>query len=347
MACITLPYIHTYIHHVNLEICIIKTLLNALIFAVIPMSPSRSASRNVFIYFSHQPGVVQGGLCAAQNLTRHEFIDMLNIAFRAIGGFEARFYGSNTPITRTNQPLQRGSYILHPRTAGEQVEISDEQWHPRTLSLSNTPTEDAFRDQVRTRDRRCVITGRINQDADVGIWTGFEAAHIFPLALDPLFISQGFAQLITYNDPPGVDSPQNGILLRADIHSLWDNYFIAINPNNGYRVQTFRPSTWDLQGNVLHTVCRQPGNPLSVIDALLLWHFEQAVLINMRGAGGPIFEFDFPPGTDMMGEIRRGPQPAERMEAELFNRLYSWREEQSSEHADRSRSLSQVSDSCS
>ncbi|KAL2002857.1 hypothetical protein VTN02DRAFT_5694 [Thermoascus thermophilus] len=308
------------------------------------MPPNRSASRNVFIYFSHQPGVVQGGLCAAQNLTRREFIDMLNITFRAIGGFEARFDGSNTPIARTNQPLQRGSYILHPRTAGEQVEASDEQYHPRTLSLSTSPREDAFRDQIRTRDRRCVITGRINHDADVGFWTGFEAAHIFPLALDHLFSSQGFAQLITHNYPPGVNSPQNGILLRADIHSLWANYFIAVNPNNGYRVQAFRPSTWEFQGNVLHTACRQPGNPLSVIDTLLLWHFEQAVLANMRGAGEPVLEFDFPPGTDMMGEICRGPQPAERMEAELFNRLYSWHEGQCSEHEDRSRSLSPVLD---
>ena len=305
------------------------------------MPPNRSASRNVFIYFSHQPGVVQGGLCAANNLTRREFIDMLNITFRAVGGFEAHPYGSNTPIARTNQ---HGSYILHPRTAGEQVETSDEQYHPRTLSLSSTTRNRAFRDQVRTRDRRCVITGRINHDADADMWTGFEAAHIFPLALDHLFRSQGFDQLMTDNHPAGVNSPQNGILLRGDIHSLWDNYCIAVNPNNGYRVQTFRPSTWEFQGNVLHTACRQPGNPLSIIDILLLWHFEQTVLANMRGTGEPVFEFDFPPGTDMMGEIRLGPQPAERMETELFNRLYGWHEGESLEHEDRSRPLSLVSD---
>lgn len=42
----------------------------------------------------------------------------------------------------------------------------------------------------------------------------------------------------------------------------------------------------------------------------------------MRGTGEPMFEFDFPSGTDIMGEIRQGPQAAERMEAELFGRLY-------------------------
>lgn len=38
--------------------------------------------------------------------------------------------------------------------------------------------------------------------------------------------------------------------------------------------------------------------------------------------GVPSFEFDFPPGIDMMAEIREGPAPAERMEAELCGRLY-------------------------
>ncbi|KAK9364517.1 hypothetical protein V1509DRAFT_643596, partial [Lipomyces kononenkoae] len=55
---------------------------------------------------------------------------------------------------------------------------------------------------------------------------------------------------------------------------------------------------------------------------LLRWHFRQAVLANMRGAGEPIFETDFPPGSDMVGEIISGPEAAKRMEAELFSRLH-------------------------
>ena len=57
------------------------------------------------------------------------------------------------------------------------------------------------------------------------------------------------------------------------------------------------------------------------IDDLLRWHFRQAVLTNMKGAGEPIFEHDFPPGSDMMGHILRGPRAAERMEFEIFSRL--------------------------
>ena len=41
----------------------------------------------------------------------------------------------------------------------------------------------------------------------------------------------------------------------------------------------------------------------------------------MKGAGEPEFEIDFPPGSDVLGEIRRGPKPEKRMGFELFDRL--------------------------
>jgi hypothetical protein len=62
-------------------------------------------------------------------------------------------------------------------------------------------------------------------------------------------------------------------------------------------------------------------DPQRPLDQLLRWHFRQAVLANMRGAGEPMFEHDFPPGSDIVGEILNGPKPGERMEFELFSRL--------------------------
>ena len=41
----------------------------------------------------------------------------------------------------------------------------------------------------------------------------------------------------------------------------------------------------------------------------------------MRGAGEPMIECDFPPGSDIVGEIMSGPRVAERMQFELFGRL--------------------------
>ena len=63
------------------------------------------------------------------------------------------------------------------------------------------------------------------------------------------------------------------------------------------------------------------NNPLRPPDQLLRWHFRQAILTNMKGAGEPTFEHDFPPGSDIMGHIRDGPKAAERMEYEIFGRL--------------------------
>ncbi len=41
----------------------------------------------------------------------------------------------------------------------------------------------------------------------------------------------------------------------------------------------------------------------------------------MRGAGESIFEYDFPPGSDIVGQILNGPKAAERMEFKVFSRL--------------------------
>ena len=45
------------------------------------------------------------------------------------------------------------------------------------------------------------------------------------------------------------------------------------------------------------------------------------MLANLRDAGEPALEHDFPPGSDIMSEITNGPKAAERMEFELFSRL--------------------------
>lgn len=95
-----------------------------------------------------------------------------------------------------------------------------------------------------------------------------------------------------------------------------------MNSNNVYRVQSFRPSALEYHGRILQLVCRQPGDQKAVVDALLQWHFKQAVLCNIRGAGEPLFDFDYPPGSDIMGQIREGSQAPQRMEAELFTRLF-------------------------
>ena len=56
-------------------------------------------------------------------------------------------------------------------------------------------------------------------------------------------------------------------------------------------------------------------------DELLRWHFRQSILANMRGEGGPIFEHDFPGGSDEVTEIGLGPWGSERLGMEIVARL--------------------------
>lgn len=75
-------------------------------------------------------------------------------------------------------------------------------------------------------------------------------------------------------------------------------------------------------GRTLDMVCRNPADSHRVSGQLLRWHFRQSILANMRGAGEPVFEHDFPLGMDMMEEIREGPCVEERFEMELAARLH-------------------------
>ena len=90
---------------------------------------------------------------------------------------------------------------------------------------------------------------------------------------------------------------------------------------DNYKITMFCPDNVGWDGRTLDPVCRDPANPHRVSDQILRWHFRQSVLANMRGAGEPTFEHDFPPGTDMMREIREGPLAQERFELELSSRL--------------------------
>ena len=103
------------------------------------------------------------------------------------------------------------------------------------------------------------------------------------------------------------------------MHLEFDAFNVSINPDDNYKVIAFSPIGGNIEGRYLNPeLFARPDAP---IDELLRWHFRQAVLVNMKGAGEPIFEHDFPPGSDIVGEILRGPKPGERMEFELFSRL--------------------------
>jgi hypothetical protein len=81
------------------------------------------------------------------------------------------------------------------------------------------------------------------------------------------------------------------------------------------------PGYEELDGRILDPICRSPDNPNRVLDDVLRWHFRQSILANMRGVGEPVFETDFPSGSDMMATLRGERYGKERFEIELETRL--------------------------
>ena len=112
------------------------------------------------------------------------------------------------------------------------VEVTDESWLFRTTSVSSGTRVAEFREAVRQRDRRCVITGEMVLRAEHGIWRGFEAAHIFPLRYEGYWTQQNYGRWISIHPSSGgsINSIQNGMLLREDIHTLFDSCDVSINP---------------------------------------------------------------------------------------------------------------------
>jgi hypothetical protein len=101
------------------------------------------------------------------------------------------------------------------------------------MSLVSGTRVQSFCDAVRSRDRRCVISGTKAGRADRDVWTGFEAAHIFPLAYEGEWTQEGYSRWITIPSERGgtINSVQNGLLLRGDIHQLFGSYDFSINPD--------------------------------------------------------------------------------------------------------------------
>ncbi|KAK9327574.1 HNH endonuclease-domain-containing protein [Lipomyces starkeyi] len=290
------------------------------------MSVSRSVDRSVHFFDASRPNEPLGGLFLNPSVTRRKFIYMLEILIDANCHYSVWLRGSEAPLMPTDEPLQPGYYDIVSDVPGGTISVTDARCITRAYTRTNSRRDRPFRGQVRERDGKCVITGNVNLAAHRNYWSGFEAAHIFPLSEEKFFKRLNFPQLITIKSgetDTGINSCQNGLLMQSNIHQQFDSFGFGIDPDDGYKITCFMEDTFGLDGRTLDTVARNPEDERSVRDELLRWHFRQAVLANMKGNGEPVFEFDFPDGTDMVGEILSGPRAGEKMEAELFSRLGS------------------------
>ncbi|KAK9241703.1 HNH endonuclease-domain-containing protein [Lipomyces tetrasporus] len=271
------------------------------------MAGRRAIGRDVHFYNFAEPDKALGGLILNPSVTKKNFLSMLGILIVASGP-------TGHDLTPTDEPVQPGHYDIRPYSCKDTISITGEPWIMRIISQSSTGIENTFRTEIRKRDGKCVITGT----------SSFHAAHIFPLSSDYYWLQSGFSRWITNRigeRDTGINSCQNGLLMRSHMHEQFDGFYFSINPDDGYKITCFDEVFDRIDGRILDPVCRDPSDNRRIRDELLRWHFRQAVLANMSGVGEPTFETDFPPGTDMMGEILSGSTAAKRMEAELFSRL--------------------------
>ncbi|KAK6526923.1 hypothetical protein TWF281_010119 [Arthrobotrys megalospora] len=147
-----------------------------------------------------------------------------------------------------------------------------------------------FEGVIKLRDRKCAVSKKTNQ-ITLGFSPGFEAAHIVPLALWFSYPVEppGEFSLVTNNTPKWesmsakrllaavseVRRPGNGILLRADIHAVFDRRLLAIHPVTK-RIRVFGPLEHALE---FHGLVADFGEA-ELDKTALKWHWRQCVLEN-------------------------------------------------------------------
>jgi hypothetical protein len=189
----------------------------------------RALERDVFFYDRREPSAVLGGLVLNPGMTNANVYSMIGIILVIPDAFSIQDErGEKLP--QNSEPLLPGNYYV---VSAGTIRISDEAVMTRAESLSTGIRVQDFRDLVRRRDGRCVITKQVNRRAIAGNWLGFHAAHIFPLAYERFWNDNNFSRWISLEPSQGgrINSVQNGLLLRKDVHAWFDAFDISINPD--------------------------------------------------------------------------------------------------------------------
>lgn len=157
-----------------------------------------------------------------------------------------------------------------------------EQSDAETISNSSRTSrhgQSKFREKLFHRDPECLLTHTFYPDR-------LRACHIVPFSLGNSFVSQ------VSNGICDLYSPANGLTLRSDYHSLFDNYNFGIYCFNGtYQVHFFAGDASLLQhhGQWLEfsTTVRQQAPNWLPNASCLAWHYKQCILAGFRGYNVP------------------------------------------------------------
>ncbi|KAG0136486.1 hypothetical protein HOY82DRAFT_624865 [Tuber indicum] len=202
------------------------------------MSPKLSLLLNVLFYDATKPDEVLGGFVQNGSRTESSFLDIIGIVVFTWFPIRVQERVSGPIVSRTDILLKK--------------EFSEEDFVVHMTTHSITGRNERFRREVRDRDQKCGVPGLINPEGQIqaGIWSDFQAAHIFPLQHESLWDELGYGRWVTgIEDTPG----------RSKINS-YENYKIAVFDLNIRR----------LDGRILDTVCRNEDDPHHVPNEILV-----------------------------------------------------------------------------
>ncbi|KAA8912515.1 hypothetical protein FN846DRAFT_769855, partial [Sphaerosporella brunnea] len=152
----------------------------------------------------------------------------------------------------------------------------------------------AFRTQVEARQAQCLLSGARNHPDDLtrldGELTGpgIEAAHIVPLGRPDLW-SEAMVSAVrasrserVLRNAPYVDNNcvENGVMLRADLHKMFDRFFWSVHPTTRV-VVVFVPIPEMMEYHGMKVDRKPRGFPPAKIWQ---WHWEQCVIRCLRAA---------------------------------------------------------------
>ncbi|KAF3120915.1 hypothetical protein TWF569_002857 [Orbilia oligospora] len=167
----------------------------------------------------------------------------------------------------------------------------------RVAPSTSVPTDPRLRyywETVRSRDRKCVLTGKsMKQSKNSRPGAQLVCCPIYPPELRSEWLAKGWPRRITDVSEEVVIgkeklcSIQNSILMESRFSSAFTMNKFSINPKRDYKITVFRNEdysyTLDGKNALIAAVNTRTFKDNRVSDELLYNHWKESVIINMTG----------------------------------------------------------------
>ncbi|EPQ53181.1 hypothetical protein GLOTRDRAFT_131461 [Gloeophyllum trabeum ATCC 11539] len=180
-------------------------------------------------------------------------------------------------------------------------ELCKALFEKRKKTASQTPSGASSKDSdkvdrnsavvnaVRKRDKACRVSGIPAVDRKRGRnFTEFHVAHVIPLFATGMIVNSPLGTQLSITSPTDIDVPTNAMLMRADIHALFDDYQFGIDAMTSMLYRFEKSGAPFLEGR--HTMAIPLGTTglaaePEVRREYLRDHFRTCLLWHFKGGG--------------------------------------------------------------